>query len=62
MQEKLRTFFSDYKDKESIFIDKKLLTPNYIPEQILHRDEQISSIARILAPSLHMEQPSNIFI
>lgn len=62
MQEKLRSFFTDYLSRESIFIDKKLLTPNYIPEQILHRDDQISSIARILAPSLRMEQPSNIFV
>jgi cell division control protein 6 len=62
MQEKLRSFFTDYLTKESIFLDKKLLTPNYIPEQILHRDEQISYIARILAPSLRLEQPSNIFV
>jgi cell division control protein 6 len=62
MQEKLRNFFSEYMAKESIFIDKKLLTHNYIPEQILHRDEQITTIAHILAPSLRMEPPSNIFV
>ena len=39
-----------------------MLTHSYIPDEILHRDEQISMIARILAPSLKLEQPSNIFI
>lgn len=62
MQEKLRSFFTDYMAKESIFTNKNLLTHSYIPEQILHRDEQISSIARIMAPALRMEQPSNIFV
>lgn len=62
MQEKLRSFFSQYLDKESIFINKKYLTHNYIPQEILHRDEQISIIARILAPSLKLEQPSNLFV
>ncbi|MBN2095424.1 MAG: orc1/cdc6 family replication initiation protein [Candidatus Aenigmarchaeota archaeon] len=62
MQERLRTFFSEYMAKESIFINKNLLTHNYIPEQILHRDEQISAIARILAPALRLDQPSNIFV
>ena len=62
MQEKLKNFFSEYLNKESFFVDKKLLTPAYVPEDILHRDEQISTIAKILAPSLKLEQPSNLFI
>jgi cell division control protein 6 len=62
MQEKLKTYFSQYLDKESIFLDKKILTHNYIPNEILHRDEQISTVARILAPSLKLEQPSNLFV
>jgi len=62
MQEKLRSFFSQYLNKESMFINKKYLTHTYIPQEILHRDEQISIIARILAPSLKLEQPSNLFV
>ncbi|RLJ02721.1 MAG: cell division control protein Cdc6 [Candidatus Aenigmatarchaeota archaeon] len=62
MQEKLKKFFSSYINKESFFLDKKLLTHNYIPDKILHRDEQIMSIAKVLAPALKLEQPSNLFI
>ncbi|OYT43414.1 MAG: cell division control protein Cdc6 [Candidatus Aenigmarchaeota archaeon ex4484_56] len=62
MQQKLKSFFSEYLNRSSFFINKKLLTHSYIPDEILHRDEQISMIARILAPSLKLEQPSNIFI
>ncbi|MCD6274901.1 MAG: orc1/cdc6 family replication initiation protein [Candidatus Aenigmarchaeota archaeon] len=62
MQEKLRTYFLEYVDKKSFFVNKNILTHSYIPNEILHRDEQISNIAKILAPALKLEQPSNIFI
>lgn len=62
MQEKLRNYFSEYMDKQSFFTDKHILTHNYIPPEIYHRDEQISKIAKILAPSLKLEQPSNLFV
>lgn len=62
MQEKLRTFFLNYADKQSLFANKHILTSNYIPQEIQYRDEQISKIAGILAPSLKLEQPSNLFV
>lgn len=62
MQEKLRNYFSQYLDRESIFKNKRHLYHNYIPPEILHRDDQISSIAKILAPSLKVQQPSNLFV
>lgn len=62
MQEKLRSYFSEYCNKYSFFVDKNLLTPNHIPEEILHRDDQISLIAKILAPALKLHQPSNLFV
>ncbi|MBU1322403.1 MAG: ORC1-type DNA replication protein, partial [Nanoarchaeota archaeon] len=48
--------------KESLFKDKKVLQSGYIPDEINHRDEQITQIANILAPALRMEKPSNVFI
>lgn len=58
----LTSFFEKYLNKESLFIDKKVLQSTYIPDQINHRDEQINSIAEILAPALRKEKPSNLFI
>ena len=49
-------------DNNTIFRDKSLLQSNYIPDQILHREEQIKQIASILAPILRGEKPSNLFL
>jgi archaeal cell division control protein 6 len=62
VQKGLDGFFETFLDKESIFLDKKVLQSNYTPYDILHRDEQIQKIAEILAPCLKLERPSNLFI
>lgn len=62
MPKKLTKFFADYLKKEPLFVNKKFLQSTYTPDNITHRDEQIEQIAGILAPSLRMEKPSNIFI
>ena len=58
----INNFFENYLKKESIFIDKRILMPSYIPEEILYREEQLREVANILAPVLRMEKPSNLFI
>jgi len=58
----LGEFFESYIGQESLFLNKKVLQSNYSPDEISHRDEQIKSIASILAPVLRLERPSNIFI
>src|SRR3989344_2452103 len=59
---KLSVFLSDYLDRQPLFKDKLSLQSNYTPENIPHREEQIEEMARILAPSLRMHKPSNVFI
>lgn len=58
----LDNFFESYLSRASIFREKAVLQSSYIPDQIAHRDEQINTIASILAPSLRNERPSNLFI
>ena len=58
----LESFFEAFLNKESVFIDKRVLQSSYTPETILHREEQTKQIANILAPTLKQEKPSNIFI
>ena len=58
----LETFFEAFLRKESVFFDKKALQSAYIPQTILHREEQTKQIANILAPALKGDKPSNIFI
>src|SRR3989338_3730537 len=55
-------FFEVFLRKKSAFFDKKALQSSYIPETILHREEQIKQIANILAPSLKGDKTSNILL
>ena len=62
MEMGLETFFEVFLRKESVFFDKRILQSTYIPENILHREEQTKQIANILAPALKMDKPSNLFV
>jgi len=46
----------------SLFKKKGVLQVRYTPESIPHRDDQIKSIAGILASTLRGERPSNLFV
>jgi len=48
--------------RKTIFKNKNVLSSSYIPDKILHRDEEIKQLSSILAPALRGYQPSNIFI
>jgi cell division control protein 6 len=62
MVDELDQYFNDYMDRAPIFKNKKFLQSNYIPDAILHREEQMKHMARILAPLLRGDKPSNLFI
>ncbi len=63
MQEKgLVNFFEEFIDNKHIFKNKDSLSTTFTPKNIFHRDEQIKELARILAPLLRLEKPSNIFL
>ncbi|ADM26854.1 ORC complex protein Cdc6/Orc1 [Ignisphaera aggregans DSM 17230] len=48
--------------KSNIFINREVLRPDYIPDELPHREEQIAKLGSILAPSLRGYRPSNVFI
>lgn len=52
----------DSVEERSLFKNKQILQANYTPDNIPHRDEQISQVASILAPSLLGQKTSNLFI
>ncbi len=62
MQKSLDSIFNSYINKKKIFKEKKALTTSYKPSELPHRDREIETIAKILAPSINGERPSNIFI
>lgn len=62
MQHELVKFLENYASKKSVFTNKKVFLSTYKPSPILHRDAQIEQVAKILAPVLKMEKPSNLFV
>ena len=49
------------KDK-SIFRDKEVLSPHYVPEQLLFRENEITRLMTALLPALKDSRPHNAFI
>mgnify|MGYP001770644004 CR=1 FL=1 len=45
-----------------IFRDRKILLPDYVPDELPHREEQIKRLASILVQVYRGEKPSNVFI
>ena len=61
-KDELDTFFEEFLEKDSLFLDKVVLQVKYLPEIILHRTAQMKQLAAILAPALKTDKPSNLFI
>ena len=58
----LDNFFEEFINSKPIFENKSHLQSNYNPKNIPHREDYIKDIAKILAPALRKERPSNLFI
>jgi cell division control protein 6 len=54
--------FDEFLGAKTLFKNKEVLRPNYIPEELPHRREQVNHLASILVAALRGETPSNIFI
>ncbi len=48
--------------KSRIFVNREILLPDYVPDELPHRDLQIERLASILAPALAGSRPSNVFV
>lgn len=58
----LEDIFNNFLQGPHIFKDREVLRPDYIPEHLPHREEQIQQVGGILAPTLKGSRSSNIFI
>ncbi|MHA1302418.1 MAG: ORC1-type DNA replication protein [Candidatus Heimdallarchaeaceae archaeon] len=57
------SIFERYLDDDNpIFINREILSPNYVPEYLPHREDKFEEMAKILGPALKGGSPSNIFI
>jgi len=61
-RDELDDFFEEFMSSKPIFNNKAVLQSNYSPKNIPHRDDYLKDLAKMLAPALRRERPSNIFI
>jgi cell division control protein 6 len=62
LEVEVRSIFQTYTSTPTFFKNKDILTPNWSPSQIIHREEEILHLTKALAPALKGYQPNNIFI
>ncbi|MEM0026331.1 MAG: orc1/cdc6 family replication initiation protein [Ignisphaera sp.] len=48
--------------RSTVFVNRDVLRPEYIPDELPHREEQIAKLGSIIAPALKGSKPSNVFI
>ena len=58
----LENIFNSFLKGPRIFKDREVLRPDYVPEHLPHRDEQLQQVGEILAPVLRGFRGSNLFI
>ncbi|MCQ5377206.1 MAG: AAA family ATPase, partial [Candidatus Methanomethylicia archaeon] len=61
MSDEINNLFERFMSSR-IFANRDILRPDYIPEDLPHRRNQILRLAEILAPALQGARPSNVFI
>jgi cell division control protein 6 len=61
-RDQLDDIFDKFLQGPKIFTNREVLRPDYVPDHLPHREDQIQQIAKILAPVLDEERGSNIFI
>ena len=54
--------FSDILNRPSVFADRNVLSPHYVPSILPFRDKEIGKIMAAISPALKGERPRNIFI
>ena len=61
-KDELDNFFDEFISSKPIFKSKATLQSSFVPENFPHRETYLKDIAKVLAPALRCERPSNVFI
>ena len=54
--------FDDIFKESKIFANREVLSPHYVPHNIMFRDKQMQEIAKYMTPSLKGERGRNLFV
>jgi len=62
MIEDVDSIFKRAKEGRALFMNRVVLTPEYIPDRLPFREGQVKGVAEVLAPVLHGSKPSNLLL
>jgi len=48
--------------RSTIFEDRNVLSPHYIPDHLPYREKEITKVMKLIAPALSQKRPNNLFI
>ena len=54
--------FSEILSKPTVFADRNVLSPHYVPETLPFREKEIQKIMEGVSPALKGERPRNMFL
>lgn len=54
--------FEELVERSGVFKDMNMLSPHYIPDVLPHREEEIETIMKTVAPALKNTKPKNMFL
>ncbi len=54
--------FEKEMQKQTVFKNRDVLSPHYLPETLPHREKEIEKVMKVLAPSLRGKNYNNLFI
>ena len=54
--------FEELLNRKALIKDASVLSPHYVPDMLLHREEQIKAIMEEMVPALKGQKPKNVFI
>ncbi len=54
--------FDEFVEDKSLFKNKSVLSPHFVPETLLYREEELRSVMRCVAPVLRNQRASNVFL
>jgi cell division control protein 6 len=54
--------FEELLSKGTVFRDKNILSPHYVPEQLPYREDEIRKIMQAVAPAIQGGKPKNLFV
>ncbi len=62
MQQMEQNIFQKYLEGKSVFLDRSIITPHYLPSSLPFREKQIEQISSALASTLQCKKANNLFI